>query len=389
MFKKIFLFFILSVVNTYAFNPADYLEPIPDDFKPECFKYYKKIEMKDIFWWGNSKKYLVNKDDLFITHYGFIMPYKRIDSSSIAIRRFYDSYVELYSGYDCKESFTAEAKPYNNFKILKTDKEINAFLEENPKYKIYLKKDFDNDWVEDSEDNCPYRYNPDQKDTNKDNSWDICMDDDSDGVIWVYDTCPNIFNPAGEYICNEDTDEDNILDINDNCINIKNSDQKDSDKDWVWDACDNCKNFNPAQADKNKDWVWDACEDTDNDSIIDWVDNCINIKNSNQEDIDEDWVWDICDNCKNISNSNQKDDNKDSIWDVCEDLDGDKISLVIDNCPNDKNPDQEDIDEDGIWDICDDKDNRFKESNKELYLFILFIVSIVFSSIIFSFKRWK
>jgi len=48
-FLLIFLFFFIFSTS-YAVNPKELLTPIPSDFKPECYKYYKKVKMADILW---------------------------------------------------------------------------------------------------------------------------------------------------------------------------------------------------------------------------------------------------------------------------------------------------------------------------------------------------
>jgi hypothetical protein len=50
------------------------------------------------------------------------------------------------------------------FSINKDTKIIEIKSETNPKYNVYSKKDYDNDWIEDESDNCKYKYNPDQAD---------------------------------------------------------------------------------------------------------------------------------------------------------------------------------------------------------------------------------
>ena len=63
------------------------------------------------------------------------------------------------------------------------------------------------------DDNCRFRWNPKQRDTNGDATGDVCdRDDDGDG----------------------------IRDGDDNCPRTKNADQKDGDDDGVGDACDEC-----------------------------------------------------------------------------------------------------------------------------------------------------
>ncbi len=59
----------------------------------------------------------------------------------------------------------------------------------------------------------------------------------------------------------EDADSDTIPDSEDNCIYEPNVDQKDTDNDWIWDACDNCISIkNKSQLDENENDIWDACE---------------------------------------------------------------------------------------------------------------------------------
>ncbi len=318
-------------------------------------------------------------------------------------------------------------------------KSINLTQVKNISYTIDKWTDTDNDWIKDDEDNCKNDYNPTQYDYDTNWVWDICDDNDKDWILGKLDNCP--FNSNSDQkdvnnnkiwdICEFDKDKDSIFDSQDNCINNANSDQKDDDSDGIWNVCDNCKLNNPTQIDKNNNKIWDTCEDTekfekendiDKDGIIDYTDNCKEISNPWQEDSDLDSIWDVCDNCKDIRNTNQKDENKNSIWDlcedsdndwvqgyldnciynansdqkdsdnnwiwdVCEDYDNDSILTFNDNCPYDYNFDQKDIDKDWMWDVCDKKDDRYIESNKTFFIWLIVFVVLGFLAWIFSMFR--
>lgn len=87
-------------------------------------------------------------------------------------------------------------------------------------------------------------------------------------------------------------------------------------------ACNNNDDTPPPQAEMI---------DTDDDSVLDDVDNCPEISNLDQLDTDGDGMGDVCDD----------DDDNDGILDV------------DDNCPLTGNQDQLDTDNDGIGDVCD------------------------------------
>ncbi len=403
----------------FIWNDLDNLDLISrQDIVDFSFKYLK-IKFEPI----NQKKLLEN-----IKIYELSFPQK---NNTILLKSQYNSDIEFYSNFNCKnKDFSTKHKIQDYFSIDKNTKTLEINLEKNPKYNIYSKKDYDNDWVEDSLDNCKYIYNPKQRDRNWDWVWDLCSDDDKDWIIWNHDNCIYIKNSDQKDlnrnwvwdVCEFDKDKDSIFDSLDNCINIANPDQKDKDKDWIWDKCDNSIYYNPAQLDKNNNWIWDITEqkqkqlkknDKDKDWIINWQDNCENVFNPDQKDIDQDWVWDACDNCKNIQNKNQldlawnwvwdicedsdndwidwikdncinvanpnqKDDDNNGIWNLCEDKDGDKIIFVQDNCPYDYNPKQEDIDKDNKGDVCDLEDNRFIESNSSFFIIIVLLLVAVF-----------
>lgn len=567
MKKLIFLLLSLFVFSSaWAMNPADALNKIPENFTPECYEYYYKIDKSEI---RNNKTderyktYKINIDktsDLVISQFWYILPYKfysnseniynyennlwidnkylldynyntykeinsktqnelilsldntleknnfsfifnyrsnnykptfyisqdsknwdlikrqniedfsfkylkiKFDSktvenyleniklfelnftkktNTILVKSFYNDDIEIYSSFNCKQKdFNTKPLEYSDFYVDKNIKIIDVNLENNPKYNVYTKKDLDNDWVEDSIDNCKYRYNPDQKDSNWDGRGDICMDDDKDWIIGYYDNCIYISNKDQKDVnnngvwdvCEFDKDKDWIFDSIDNCITTVNSEQEDSDKDWIGDICDNCEYYNPSQIDKDLNWIWDVCDDrlkkleqndddkdliinnkdncryianldqkdTDKDWIWDVCDNCIDVDNKKQLDLNENWVWDMCedsdkdwylwylDNCINIANSDQLDDDNDWVWNLCEDSDRDKILFANDNCPYDYNPNQEDIDNDNIWDKCDEKDNRYIESNKWFFIWLLVFITILFSwGIYYMVKKMK
>jgi len=135
---------------------------------------------------------------------------------------------------------------------------------------------------------------------------------------------------VAKYAQDMDSDGDGIANSVDNCPDVKNSNQSDVDHDGIGDACDNCPNkANADQSDADSDHLGDAC------------DNCPSQYNPNQEDKDADGKGDLCDNCPSIANTDQKDDDKDGLGNAC------------DNCPGVANADQKDSDLDGIGDACD------------------------------------
>ncbi len=94
--------------------------------------------------------------------------------------------------------------------------------------------DNDCDGTEDTLDNCPDIYNPDQTDTDTDSMGDACdLDDDNDGHLDVIDNCPLTIN-----IGLDDSDNDEFGDVCDNCLSNYNPEQEDTDGDGIGDACD-------------------------------------------------------------------------------------------------------------------------------------------------------
>ncbi len=111
-----------------------------------------------------------------------------------------------------------------------------------------------------------------------------------------------------------DRDNDTIVNYLDNCPDTPNEDQLDSDNDGIGDVCD----------DDNVD------NDKDKDGVINSQDNCPDTANPDQLDTDNDGKGDVCD----------------------EDDDGDGIIDTNDNCSLIANPNQEDYDNNGIGDAC-------------------------------------
>ncbi|ETE64962.1 Thrombospondin-1, partial [Ophiophagus hannah] len=187
-----------------------------------------------------------------------------------------------------------------------------------------------------TKDNCPFNFNPQQYDYDRDDVGDRC------------DNCPYNHNPLqidtdqnGEGdACAVDIDGDGILNERDNCQYVYNVDQTDSDMDGVGDQCDNCPMaHNPDQMDSDSDRIGDKCDDN--------------------QDIDEDGHQNNLDNCPYVPNANQADHDKDGKGDACDhDDDNDGIPDDRDNCRLVPNPDQVDSDGDGRGDACkDDFDN--------------------------------
>jgi hypothetical protein len=88
--------------------------------------------------------------------------------------------------------------------------------------------DYDCDWIPNHIDNCPYHFNPQQRDLDNDGIWNVCDEDiDGDGIknaIGIVDDNDNISIRLWDKSM-------------DNCLFIKNPDQKSTIKNWFWDVC--------------------------------------------------------------------------------------------------------------------------------------------------------
>jgi hypothetical protein len=90
--------------------------------------------------------------------------------------------------------------------------------------------------------------------------------------------------PHDATMCPTDRDCDGVLDSIDNCIDVANSDQRDFERDGIGDVCDPCVAEAPS-----------AKLDQDQDGVMDDADLCPAITDPGQEDADGDGVGDACD----------------------------------------------------------------------------------------------
>lgn len=146
------------------------------------------------------------------------------------------------------------------------------------------------------------------------------------------------------------------------------ADPADVDGDGIPNFLDNCPEVaNPDQEDGGgfPDGIGDACADFDGDGVIDVEDNCAGNPNPAQEDsnadgigtacdADDDGNMDAVDNCPADVNPGQQDVDADGEGDACDDMDGDGLSDAEDNCILYANADQTDSDANGTGDECSD-----------------------------------
>lgn len=108
-------------------------------------------------------------------------------------------------------------------------------------------RDYDNDGIGNSCDNCLVTANGQQEDADGDGAGDAC------------DVCPND--------AQNDRDNDGICHAADNCPLAPNPGQEDADGDGLGDACDNCPFVASTPHDADGDGSGDAC---DADPILSW-----------------------------------------------------------------------------------------------------------------------
>ena len=107
------------------------------------------------------------------------------------------------------------------------------------------------------------------------------------------------------FIAQKDSDADGVPDFRDNCPTVCNVHQLDADGDGKGDVCDTtpgcggcgqpqCEQVCPPPTTSTT-----TIPDTDSDGILDNVDNCPNICNTQQLDADGDLIGDVCDDPNN------------------------------------------------------------------------------------------
>ncbi|MFT5431623.1 MAG: hypothetical protein ACI9OJ_002320 [Myxococcota bacterium] len=226
--------------------------------------------------------------------------------------------------------------------------------------------DDDDDTVPDSFDNCPLVANPAQTNSDADLLGNACdTDDDNDEAPDVDDCAPQnaAVHPGATEICDgvdnncadgvdegfadsnndgvadcatDDDDGDGVVDAVDNCPQVANTDQFNSDSDLLGDACD---------TDDDNDGAGDGVDCAPTNPLISptAVEACDNIDNNCKDGIDE-----------GFPNSDD-----DALADcIDDDDDNDGVPDALDNCPIVANSVQTNSDTDLLGDACDPDDDN-------------------------------
>ncbi|MBC61109.1 MAG: hypothetical protein CMP11_01530 [Zetaproteobacteria bacterium] len=251
--------------------------------------------------------------------------------------------------------------------------------------------DADDDGVIDRLDNCPDKYNPDQKNTDHekeeesgisgDNFGDVCDDDDdNDGCDDEIDDMPLSWDDDydGDEVpddCDLDDDNDGSLGLDElNDINDSNENNRYVCSDDDDDGCDDCTSghYDPKNDgdDLDEDGLCDLGDpDIDGDGCSNHEDQFETVASSDTDgdgyadDCDDDDDGDGTDDSEELECQTSPSDAEESPFDIdgdglCNlkdnDDDGDGIKDTEDNCPLTSNAGQNDTDDDGVGDACVD-----------------------------------